>query len=265
MRRYIIALLLCVFGLALSGTFVYAQAPLDVQQAAQKSLGGFVPTLNQEREHYGLTQTDPVETASLGEGYPYYRVSVPAVKAYESGNVPTLSQLYIPSGGYIFPIKVGNKQAGIAYVENVNGKWQVVQISSNLTLESDLASAKAKIKQILAVENLPSDTTLIYDQSFQISALQVHSSNGEFIMPLVQNDSLDLKKGELKPLKDHADKLQSAYKARISNEPTFSGSAANDAQTKTNSWDWPMIILALIIALGVIVLGWKKLSYKPTR
>lgn len=133
MKRYIIAFLLCLLSLPLTFSVAYAQVPPNIQQAAQQSFGGFIPTLNQEREHYGLNSTDPVENATLGEGYPYYKVSVPALKAYETGKVPALSELYIPSGGYIFPIHVGAKPVGIAYVENFKGNWQVVQISSNLT------------------------------------------------------------------------------------------------------------------------------------
>lgn len=263
MRRYSVAIIisLCILSLTCSNLYA-AQVPVDVQQAAQQSLVEYIPAFNADKEHFSLTPTDQIEASSLGEGYPYYKVSVSALNDYESGKSINLSQLYINSGGYIFPIKIGNKEIAIADVEYYKGKWQIVQISSDTGFESDIALSKAKIKESLPQENLPTDIQLIYDQSFGIKALQVPSSKGEYIMPLDNSDSLTLKKGELKPLKDNLDKLHDTYKERVSNDKNIGGTG-NITQTKTTSWSWPVVILVLCFVSGGVILIRKKLIDRP--
>lgn len=125
---------------------------------------------------------------------------------------------------------------------------------------------KENIKQKLALADIPSEAELIYDQSFQIAALEVHGTNGEFVMPLRNNDSLGLKKGELQPVKDHIDKLYSVYKARVSNGPeTSTGLGAQNGQNETNSLILSVVILALSIGVGASIIGLKKFVFKPRR
>jgi hypothetical protein len=256
--------MLSLFILSTTGSNVYAQAPSDVQQAAKQSLVQFTHSLNVNRENFGLTTTDDSAVAALEEGYPYYKISVAALKDHESGKKVDSSQLYTPSGGYIFPINIGKKAIGIAFVEYFEGKWQVVQISSDTNFENDVASAKAKIKKTLPQENLSSDMELIYDLSFGVSALQVRSSKGEYIMPLKDNNSLKLKQNELKPHKDNLDKLDALYKERTPNDQHYGGTAAISTQTKPTSWGWPIAVLILCLAGGGLILIRRWLTHKPT-
>ena len=198
MRKYFVIIVLSIFLLSLSSN-VYAEVPSDVLQAAQGSLTNFYPSLKLDSEHFNLTPDDQKGAFNLAEGYPYYKVSATALKDFQSGKKINLSQLYVPSGGYIIPIKTANKQVAIAQVEYFEGKWQVVQISSDESLESDLIFAKGKIKESLSLDIKPADTKLIYDQAFGMKALQVQGSNGEFVMPLGDNDSLSLRKTSAAP------------------------------------------------------------------
>ncbi|MFZ3130128.1 MAG: hypothetical protein WA125_03260 [Desulfosporosinus sp.] len=143
----------------------------------------------------------------------------------------------------------------IAQVEYFEGKWQIVQVSNDETLESDIAFAKEKIKESLSLTSTPDDIKLIYDQAFGLTALQVQSSNGEFIMSLNDNDPLSLKKGELKPLNDNLIKINDIQKERIADDDKIGGSSGDTATT--TSW-WPITIIVLCLATGGVILLYRK-------
>lgn len=156
-------LLICV-----SGAYAMPQSqsiPPEVQQAAQQGLGVFSNTFSNEKEHYGLNSNDKIDNLVVGQGYPYYKISEDAIKTYESTNtVPTIDQLIVPSNGYIFPIKVGNKPIAIGFVEYFEGKWQMVQVSSYSSFENDLANAD--------LNSGSQEKKLVFDQALGLVGLE---------------------------------------------------------------------------------------------
>lgn len=145
-----------------------------------------------------------------------------------------------------------------AYVQYFEEKWQIIGISSDGSLEgdleSDIAFAKEKVKESLSLDITPADIKLIYDQAVGLTALQVQSSNGEFIVPLRDSHTLSLKKGELIPLNDNLYKLNDVNKAKVANKGKIGGTGdvSGSSDVNSTSW-WPISIIVLCLASGGVV------------
>ncbi len=244
-----------ILGLISAINVCYAEVPSEVEDAARKTLGNFMPVLDAERSHYGLNSADHVEGATLGEGYEYYRVSVENLRAQKFVDSLTMEQLFVPSGKYIFPILVDNKCAGVAFVEKPGREWKVIQISSYLEFISDLEDAKANIKKLSGSQGTANEDTfiLIYDFETGFTALGVKDKQGEHIIPMKENDILEVEKNELKPLSEHAGKFLKYYKKTPASGLIVSGGGGivdSNESIANNSLVY-FIVAILVLAAGV--------------
>lgn len=263
MKRLALILTLCFLGTFLIGTNVYAQVPDNVQKAAQQGLKQFIPTLIQEKDHYNLSTTDNINNATLGEGIPYYRVSNSALDAFEAGKKkPTSKDLYVSSDGYIYPIEVGNKSIGIAFVQNINGSWQMVQVSAYPSFEQDLKSANDQVKNALGSQNSQVEEKFVCDPSYGLWGVSVSGSKNEFMVPLRTNNELGLKQNVIGKFDDNLAKLSTFHKNKKSNTKGLAGGGSGTdigVQVQKQNLLYGGVILIFLISGGIF--SWRKLVH----
>lgn len=265
MRRFILSILTCGLFFLFLGNSVYAvdatdaAVPQDIQQIANDGLKNFFPVLKNERDHYGIDTMDDVNTAVLGKGHALYGVSQATLKDYyvNKNITPNVTKLFSKSYGYVFPVKVGAKPVGIIYVEKINNKWQVAQLSSDLTFDEDFKNTQISINKNSSIQTDPFSERLIYDPSLGFVGIATEGSNDEIIMPMRDNKSLNLKHNQKVSIKDYSDKLLEYH---IKNDSNFvgTGGSSNINLHQNNSLNWIFLIL-----IGIVVfVGWKKFAYK---
>lgn len=220
----------------------FAQAPQSIEEVATQSIQQFIPVLQHEREHYGLTADDPVDSATttLGEGYPYFKFSVPAIKALEKGNsTPSLQQVIVPSGAYIFPVRVNGKPVGIAFVEkNKKGELSVIRISSYSTFEQDLAEAKSKLENLHGT----GDWKLVYDEPFATVGIAMNSD----IISMQKNPLFAIEKNQINTVPQYVQHVLKVQKEREAHPLVTSGvpPVVGETQSQNREWYWVIGLLA---------------------
>ncbi|MEQ8176044.1 MAG: hypothetical protein ABRQ26_13370 [Syntrophomonadaceae bacterium] len=136
--------------------------------------------LNLAKENYGLRDGESFSTAKLGDGVPFFRLS------------QTQS---IKHSGYIFPIIINNRSAGIVVVEQYQGKWQIFDIVSDLSFDQDIKEAANQIRGEIT-------PLLVYDPEWQLYALIIQNQSGDELIPVRDSQHLGIRKYEKKPLVD---------------------------------------------------------------
>jgi hypothetical protein len=188
-RINLVLLLITVF-LMLSSSAVYAsewdeKQRIDaVKSSIQKSFEYYKNPLDANKTVYGLTGSESFTSATLGDGVPYYIVS-------SDDPVPKqIAKDDFSFDGYIFPIKIGNKSAGVLFAKKLNGNWSISKVTSYATFEQDIAGAK----QLL--QSTPSPM-LVFDEKLGIAALITRDISGNKIVPVWDINHYNLKKNQI--------------------------------------------------------------------
>jgi len=235
-NKRLLVLMLSFSILIISNNLVFANDSDDKRQidsikmAIVGSFEKHKPALELDKKNFGLSASESFANATLGEGVPYYVISSDFLNNDQSTDL--LSQ-----HGYIFPIKVGNKSAGIVFVQEINGKYDVVGMQSYLAFEEDIANAKK-------VFNDNMQTELVYDISLHLCAL----ANKNNIVPILDNKAYDLKKNKIASLETVAKKVREHHSEMKQNPEKFGGmvhKGANSSQEKQNLY-YVIIGLSLI-------------------
>lgn len=116
LKIFSLSIILCILAFAITSNACYAETPTDIKSIAEKELKSKLPALNVDKKHFGLDNSDDVNNAMLGEGYPYYIINNSIIKNVESNpQSASIDQLFL-FDGYVFPIRVGSKAAGLVYL-----------------------------------------------------------------------------------------------------------------------------------------------------
>lgn len=198
-----------VVVLLTSANFAFANTLDDEKQiesiklSAQKSFEAHKGALEVDKNNFGLTESESFSNATLGNGYPYYVISSDFLNNQNSENVLSFS-------GYIFPIKVASKTAGIAIVREIDGKWNVDEMISNSLFEKDIADAKK-------VFNKNTSTKIVFDDYLHLYALVDQKASDYTVLPMKDNAALDLNKHQEKLLSQSAEKIRLYHNERMNN------------------------------------------------
>lgn len=190
--------------------------------------------LELDKNKFGLSASESFADATLGEGVPYYVISSDFLNNEQSPD--TLSKY-----GYVFPIKVGKKSAGIVFVREIDGKYDVVGMQNNLTFEEDIANAKRIFN-----DNMP--TELVYDKRLHLYALANKTKHS--IVPLLDNEAYGVKKDKIMSLETAAKKVREKHNEMKQNPEKFGVmgyEGANSSQEKQS-------LYYIIIGLSLIAL-----------
>lgn len=164
----------------------YAQENVDIKSSAQASLKNFSELINADKSKLNMSENENISDMQLGRGYRYASINVNSVNNLkQANNNCKLNAIVSTNNRYLFPVMLNNRQVALAYVAYSENKWQVVRLSSNSTLDSNIKQAEAKY----SIKD--DDITLIYDDFTNIRAI---SNSSKEIIPLNDNSKLGLKK-----------------------------------------------------------------------
>ncbi|MEQ8175559.1 MAG: hypothetical protein ABRQ26_10885 [Syntrophomonadaceae bacterium] len=152
----------------------------DVKSSVETQFQTKSEGLNLDKVNYGLNDGESFSAAKLGDGVPFFRLS---------------QSQSLKHSGYIFPIIINNRSAGIAVVEQYQGKWQIVDIVSDLNLDRDIKEATKQTR-----EGIP--TLLLYEPGLQLCALIIQNQSGDELISIRDSQYLGIRKYEKKPLAD---------------------------------------------------------------
>lgn len=235
-KRFLV-LMLTVAVVLMSANFAFANGLEEKKQiesiklSVEKSFNGHKGALEVDKKNFGLSDSESFSNATLGNGFPFYVISSVFLNSQSSENAFSF-------GGYVFPIKVGKKAAGIVVVREINGKWDIAEMINNFTFEQDIADAKKIFKD-------NSTTKLIFDDYFHLYALVVQNNSGYNILPIRDNETFDLKKHQVKSLEESAEKIRTYHKERIKDKMKLGG--GTDETTRSQDRNLNYIIIGLTI------------------
>ncbi|WP_018131142.1 hypothetical protein [Effusibacillus pohliae] len=193
--------------------------------------------LDAAKDNFGVNADDSFANAQLGDGIPYFVVSN---KIEANGNSFTF-------GGYIFPIRVNGKPAGIVFATEENGKWSIFNIKNNTSFEQDLQDAKKLLKDTDSAK-------LLYDQRFGLYIFAVQHVTGESsIVPMRDHEFLKLKKHSFVPMADFEAKLDKLKKEKASeskNGAVQAGGAVLNSDSSNAGSKYYLPIGGGLVALG---------------
>lgn len=215
-KRFLI-LMLSLTMVMVSNTLVFASEADDKEQinsikmAIEGSFERHKPALELDKNNFGLSASESFSNAILGEGVPYYVVSSDFLNNEQNAEL-------LSHRGYIFPIKVGNKSAGIVFVQKINDKYDIVGMQNYLKFEEDISNAKKVFN-----DNMP--TELVYDIDLHLCALANKSKSN--IVPILDNQAYELKKNQNASLETVAEKVRKQHNKVKQNPERFGGDSHN--------------------------------------
>jgi hypothetical protein len=252
----ILSILVICFLLVSACTVCLAQSddspvPQEVLKVLSSSTNEVKGVLDSEREHYGLDSLDDVQgKISFGKGYKYYILSN---ESLENNMAHSLKTTFKDSAAYIFPIRVDKKHAGIVFIEKYQGKWQMVQISSDLNFENDINSLLDDIKKNPKLSNSANNTMFIYDYFTDLAGIGIQTSEGEYIIPMRENKFFGIKKNEVKASSDYIKKINSFYqKVKNKTQDDKTGGIVSNSDMSTKKKTHYVVIIGVSV-LGIIV------------
>lgn len=257
---------ICLLSITLSST-TFAATPINVDKEAKQDLKNFVNIIISEKEHYGLSASDNVESnISLGEGYSYYEASYSAIEDItnkKNNVIPSIDTAFVDSGKYIFPIKAGVENIGVAFVEKENNKRSILKISNYNSLKADFDLSKSKLTEKLGKEVNDDDTILIYDEKSKLTALGFKGTS-EYIVPLKDSSYLNSKKNSIKPALEYMKDLDNFNKSNVSHL-NLKGGGGNISPTNNYSemLSTPNVLLGVLLLVflsGIIIYKFKKVK-----
>jgi hypothetical protein len=167
-------------------------ASKEVKAMVESDFAKYQKSLDNSKDNFGASNEETFSNAQLKDGIAYYMVS---------NNTDTNDNGFT-FAGYIFPIQLNGKPVGIVSATENNGKWQVLDISNNLTFDQDLSDAKKLLKNT-------DRTKLVYDSFAGLKLLLVQSETGaSTVLPLKDNKALNLKKNNSVSMSDFQARFQ---------------------------------------------------------
>ncbi|MDW8802065.1 hypothetical protein P8V03_12985 [Clostridium sp. A1-XYC3] len=167
----------------------------NIEDISMKNIENFKEAIMVQRDSYGLKASDNFDSITLGDPIEYYSISLPFLK----GTNDTITDNLLKSEGYVFPLKLDNKNIGTAYVKYSEGKWQVNSISNG------------QLEALISKNNLK-DTKLIIDRDFEIFGLLTSDSNSSYLIPLSDIYNLNMKKDSKVEAKDLLNSIKKRFK-----------------------------------------------------
>lgn len=245
-KKIILSFICTALFIILTPINTFAKVPEDISKAAYDSvLIQFKDSLDADREYFGLSATDELNTLTLGEGVEYQTLDFDKINS-KNNNLKNILKVNNEKQ-YIFPVKVNNKPCGIVFVEKFKGKWTAVQMSSDLTFENKLMKAKQNFKN--KGININDTTPILYDRILGLSAIYEESSNT--IALLDDNTALNIKENTIKKyeeIKNNLIKVKNEMQSMDKNNQI--GGAPSQSNTTTNI----VITSVTIILIGLIVI-----------
>ncbi|WP_037286393.1 hypothetical protein [Saccharibacillus sacchari] len=241
MRKIVVfwGLVISLFSLA-SLASANTDIPNEVKTQVEDDFKTYMISLDNDKEHFGLSEDDEVTNAVLGEGYPYYVVSKDFLN--------NLNSDMFSFSGYIFPIEVGSKSAGIVFAEQQEGSWKVSTIKSDLTFAQEI---KSNSNLFNAKASKHSDF-LVYDESFRMVAV---TDGIDRFIPIKNNSTLSMRRNSELSVKNIGEQIKLEYQNNNDNS-SKSGSGDFSAQiveSKFSSLSW-LLVASLIFISGLIVM-----------
>ncbi|MDF2671002.1 MAG: hypothetical protein K0R67_3308, partial [Paenibacillus sp.] len=201
-----------------------------------------------DKQNFGLSEASNLDQLILGEGYPYHTI----LDTAGSPNItPTIDNMLTPKG-YIFPLKVGDSPAGIAFLQYVDNSWKIVQISSDLGFEEETRNAIAVIRQALNKEIIKKEdkVQLIYDLRLGLFGFTAKTVNVEEFVPLRKSYNLDIDKKVTfldlnQKIKTVSENL--SHKDNGTNSTSGGGGSSTQVQNSPKSLIWIYVLLFTIV------------------
>lgn len=239
MSNKLLRIILCMFScfFIISSGAAFASVPTDVQKQIDVNFELHKPVLEGDKKNFGLTNEESFTNSKLGKGYPVYTL------------LPKESRIgdqIFTFNGYVFPIKVGQKSAGIVLANKVDGKWVIIGGASNLTFEED-------IKEALKGDKDNDSVKIIRDQSVGLYAMSYQKPDGETIIPLRDNPHLNVKKDIAKKPKEIADSINNYEKENKNASPEIEGGGAG-ILGKNDGFNQPKSLLGVTV-IGIFALS----------
>ena len=252
--------LLCTI-LFISICFANTNEKNEVTIKANESIEKLSSLLCDCKEVYGLKDKDDsyiLQNTHLGEGYEYYKI---AYQNLEKQNfVPSsIDNIILNTQKYIFPIKVGNKDIGIAFFEKKEGEWRLFRIKADSSFRTNIDEAKNIVKDKLDNLDDLNNLLLLYDIRSNLVGLSYQGSNGNEIISINDNITLNLMKNETKQLPDLSEDILEFHKNIKSVEKHKGGDSILQPSLKSNSY---VLILLFCIVITFITIFSKKVIYK---
>lgn len=220
----------------------------EVKSSISQKFEDYKDALEVDKSNYGLNDSESFSEAVLGEGVAYYSISKESIENNEITEEPFTFR------GYIFPIKLGDKSAGVVFATKEDGEWDISEVSSYLTFEKDFTAAKK------LVEN-KTTAKFIYDSKYQVRAFADKNSSGYNIVPLKDNKALRLEKNEIKSYKDTADKIFEINKEKKNESDDLGGLGGTINDSRGINLNYIIMgLVFIIISITAIVFFKKKHS-----
>lgn len=216
----------------------------SITASAEKLFEEDKPVFEVDKTNFGLSDGESYSNAVLGEGVVYYVMSEDSLNGRQENADP------FTMGGYIFPIKVGNKGAGIFKLKEINGELTIEGGASYLTFEQDLINAKNANKS-------KGDTKYIYDNIVNLYGLAVYNESGIDFIPIRDNKSFGLTSGQIRTFNEILPQVHLRYQELMRNTELAGGIGYSntDASSKAAASTGGGNIKYVIIALSIVALG----------
>lgn len=211
--------------------------------------------LDLDKKHWGLSESESFKDAILGDGVPYYNF---ASDLQDKINISNNDFVLV---GYIFPIYVGSKPAGVVYVREVKGKFDIVEMSSYLTFDQDIKEAQSQLKA-------DSNTLFLLERGLNIRALVVQEESGMDMIPISDNKELGLVKNRRVPFDSKIEDIRKTINTINEYTRTHPGMVgggliqATPDTTSEHMQNQRSYYLAMIAAMIVLVAGVTFISRK---
>lgn len=260
-RKMTVTLLIICFSIASFSLVADAKIPDDVEKAAVEGLSSIKGTLSNEKTHYGLSETDDVSNSTtLGNGFEYYRISINEAKNInEKKQEPSLSKLLVPSGKYIYTVKVNNKPCAIIFVEKQGGKWTVVGGASYPSFEEDINNVKKNYKSSnIEFDFNNDDEKIIYDDYLGIYGVAKKGKDGkDYILHIKENEYSEIAQNDVNDVMSATGKIMKLHKIRSSSNLEAGGPSST--QENNNLSIYTIIAVLLIISILLIFIFKRRL------
>jgi|GEM_PF-2024883 len=263
---YVILILL----MALNMTIVVQAAdevPPDILQVAQDGLARFLNTIPpEELARMGLTSTQDIRSAVLGDGYHQFTLTPDALAAYQPGEA--LDSILTPTDTWVFLVTVDGQARTMLTVTKVNGRWEAAEIGG-LFLPAALQKGEGSLAATLLETGIQSEVaTTRYVRIFQAYAdfLYVQTKDhAEYLLPLFPDPArLSLQPDKPAVPEQVLPQLNTYVKQMLNTEGGMTGevesgeaatSSQSAAEASTQRQAASTLPLLLALAAGLVLIG----------
>lgn len=199
--------ILCLMFMA---TTAFATVPKQAKDIAHEQIKYWVPSIENQKTNYGLTDSDNISEITLGEGFQVHYSTMESHDNVCNGKegLP-LDQIYKSQDEYVFPFFVNGKPTGLVWVGKDGGNYNIYGISSHDEFPSWLETAKGKIKEKFGKEYRNDELKFVFDRALNVRGFALKNGVQEYLITVHDNGTLGLKKFEAAKASEHNVKLKS--------------------------------------------------------